>query len=122
MSYINIKIHGIPYGQDKVRGNKSALQKWTQEIINQTMYLFPIKNACLLKATFLLPPDKYPKDFPYGSDLDNLLKRFMDALENTIFSEARGVDSCVISINAIKTKVSSYEEAGVLLEILPVSI
>jgi len=76
----------------------------------------------VLKATFLLPPDKFPTDLPYGLDLDNLLKLFLDALNETIFSEAKGKDSCVISMTVMKTMVPSNKEAGVHLEILPVKL
>ena len=76
----------------------------------------------MLHVTFLLPPNKFPLDFPYGPDLDNLLKRLWDALGKTIFSEAQGRDSCVISVNAMKTRVRSEEEAGAIIEVLPVSL
>lgn len=75
-----------------------------------------------MKVTFLLPPDKFPKDFPYGPDLDNLLKRFMDALNETIFSETQGKDSCVVMLTVMKTRAASNQEAGAHLEILPVSV
>lgn len=74
----------------------------------------------MLKVTFLLPPDKYPADLPYGSDLDNLLKRFLDALNQTIFSMTIGKDSSVVSLTATKVKVPSSKEAGAYLEVLPV--
>jgi hypothetical protein len=48
-------------------------------------YLPRISEVCILKVTFLLPPDKYPKNLPYGPDLDNLLKRFLDLLNETVF-------------------------------------
>ena len=44
----------------------------------------------LANVTFLLPANKYPKDFPNGNDLDNPCKRLFDALSKTIFSDARG--------------------------------
>lgn len=119
MCLIKLKIKGVPYAQNKSQGNREACKKWSLDVIEQTKNELKVKDACNLKVTFLLPPDKYPADLPYGSDLDNLLKRFMDALEKTIFSEVQGGDSCVISINAIKTKVNSYEDAGALLEVLP---
>lgn len=75
-----------------------------------------------MKVTFLLPPNKFPSDFPHGPDLDNLLKRFMDALNDTVFSDTPGGDSCVVMLTVMKTKVSSDAEAGVHLEVLPVSV
>jgi Holliday junction resolvase RusA-like endonuclease len=122
MKHIHTKISGIPYGQRKVGGRINAPQQWTDQIIKQTKDLRKIKEACILKVTFLLPPDKFPTDFPYGPDLDNLLKRFMDALNETIFKNTQGGDSCVISLNIMKTRVESQEEAGAILEVLPVTI
>ncbi len=122
MQYITVKISGIPYGKDKHRGDTEAPERWSQAVKQQTVHLPKVKEACIMKVTFLLPSDKYPTDFPYGPDLDNLLKRFQDALNETIFSETQGKDSCVISMNVTKTKVMNREEAGVHLEILPVSV
>ena len=107
MTYICQKISGVPYGKRKRRGQVNAPEEWTRTIIEQTKDLPKIKEACVLKVTFLLPPNKFPTDFPYGSDLDNLLKRFLDALNETIFSETSGKDSCVVSLNVMKTRVES---------------
>lgn len=76
----------------------------------------------MLKVTFLLPPDKFPADYPFGPDLDNLLKRLLDGLNETIFSETPGRDSCVVLLHVMKTKVKSNEQAGVHFEVLPVSV
>jgi hypothetical protein len=91
--YINRTIKGIPYSKLKSRGNLDAPGKWSAEVVKQTSDLPKIKDACLMKETFLLPTDKYPRDMPYGPDLDNLLKRLLDALNQTIFSGAKGGDS-----------------------------
>jgi len=122
MSYINHKILGVPYSRLKSRGNKDGPKLWSKLIIKKTMDLPKIKEACALKVTFLLPANKYPTDFPYGPDLDNLLKRFLDGLNKTIFSETKGKDSCIVLLNVMKTKVKSDDEAGVHFEVLPVSI
>ncbi len=122
MKYICKKISGVPYGKDKARGRTNAPAQWSQAIRDQTKDIPPVEDACILKITFLLPPDKFPKDFPHGPDLDNLLKRFMDALNETIFEKTRGGDSCVISLDVMKTEVASEAEAGAMLEVLPVSI
>ncbi len=122
MKYICKKISGVPYSKSKAKGRVNAPAQWSQEIRDQTKELPPVKYACILKITFLLPPNKFPKDFPYGPDLDNLLKRFMDALNETIFKETPGGDSCVVSLNVMKTRVESEAEAGAMLEVLPVSI
>lgn len=120
--YINRTIKGIPYSKLKSRGNKEAPEKWSAEVVKQTSDLPKIKDACLMKVTFLLPSDKYPRDIPYGPDLDNLLKRLLDALNKTIFSEARGGDSCVISLTVMKTKAPSDAGSGAHIEIMPVKV
>jgi len=122
LSYINIKISGVPYSKLKSRGDHLAPERWDDAVRTQTMGLPRISEACILKVTFLLPPDKYPKNLPYGPDLDNLLKRFLDLLNGTVFCEASGCDSCIVSIHAMKTRVATVAEAGAHLEILPVSV
>ena len=121
MKNISLKISGIPYGKSKVRGNVGAPKDWSRAIIEQTKHLEIIKEPCFLDVTFHLPKSKYPKDLPHGSDLDNLLKRFFDALNETIFSEIEGRDSCIIELKAKKKLVNSDEEAGASLNILTVS-
>jgi len=122
MKHIYKKISGIPYGKFKTRGQKNALKDWTEDVIKQTQNLPKVREACILRVTFLLPPEKFPSDFPYGPDLDNLLKRFLDALNETIFENTPGGDSCVISLNVMKTKVDSSKEAGAILEGLPLTV
>jgi len=122
MQLMNCKINGVPYSQLKSKGNKKAAEDWTRTIIEQTKNLGRVQKACIMNVTFCLPPDKFPKDFPYGPDIDNLLKRLLDALEETIFMKESGGDSCIISINAAKTRVESKEEAGAYLQVIPVEI
>jgi hypothetical protein len=122
MPVISTTIRGIPYAQAKSRGDLNAPARWTAAVIAATEKLPTVTEASFLKVTFLLPADKFPRDFPYGPDLDNLLKRTMDALAKTVFRNAAGHDSCVIAVFAMKTKVASDEEAGMHLEILPVSL
>lgn len=50
-------------------------------------------------------------------DLDNLLKRFCDALKETVLRGVLGKDGCVVQIEASKIKVESKELAGAQLEI-----
>jgi hypothetical protein len=71
-----------------------------------------VSEACFLKVTFLLPANKFPSNFPYGPDLDNLLKRTLDALQQTVFRNAAGRDSCVIALFVMKTKIAVDDEAG----------
>ena len=114
--------HMKPFGKEKKRGNINAPKQWSEKVIEQTQSLPAVNAACIMKITFLLPPDKFPVDFPYGPDIDNLAKRFLDALNKTIFSDAKGSNSYVIELSLAKTKVESDKEAGVLLEILPVKL
>jgi len=122
MNYISKRIRGLPYGQLKARGNREAPRLWTEAIVDETRSLPKVSDACILKATLLLPPDKFPVDFPYGPDLDNLLKRLLDALNKTVFSETSGSDSCIVALSAMKTRATGTDEPGVDLEILPVSV
>ncbi len=122
MNYINHMIKGVPYGKEKSRGDTEAAERWSQQIREQSKNLPRVKDACVLKVTFLLPPDKFPTDYPYGPDLDNLLKRFLDTLNETVFSEAMGLDSCVVSMTVMKTKIASTDEPGVHFEVMPVAV
>jgi Holliday junction resolvase RusA-like endonuclease len=104
MNPITANISGVPYA-----------------VVDQTTHLPKLGGACLVDVTFRLPPDKYPTDHPHGMDLDNLLKRFFDALQKTVFSEVPGGDGCVIEVRARKVKVGSAREAGADLTITPVA-
>lgn len=57
---------------------------------------------------------------PFGTDLDNLLKRLLDALGQTVFPEAPGKDACVVSVDATKVVALNPSESGVDGEIIPV--
>lgn len=122
MNYLSVHIKGVPYCRYKTKGDTTGPKRWTEAIVAQTKSLPKVSEACVLRVTFLLPEDKFPKDFPYGPDLDNLLKRLLDGLGRTVFSETAGGDSCIISLSAMKTRVASEEKAGALVEILPVSV
>lgn len=122
MSYVNRLIKGVPYSRFKRRGKIEAPATWSETVVAQTRDLPKVKESCVLKVTFLLPEDKFPADFPYGPDLDNLLKRLLDALNRTIFSDTRGHDSCVVVLHVMKTKVNSQAEAGVHIEVLPINV
>jgi Holliday junction resolvase RusA-like endonuclease len=111
-------ISGVPYCHNKSRGVAHATTKWTQAVREQTRTLPKVLGPCLLRVTFRLPPDKFPSDHPYGSDLDNLLKRFFDALNATIFSDVPGKDGCVVSLEVTKTRVAGYAESGADLEVI----
>src|SRR5262245_28868092 len=101
-----LRIKGVPYAQAKVTGNVAGCAEWTKAIEDQTRAHPKILGPCLLRVTFRLPPDKFPPDNPYGNDLDNLLKRFCDALGKTVFAKAPGRDGCVVALEASKVKVA----------------
>jgi len=122
MTYICQKIKGVPYSKHKGRRRVNAPAEWKQTIIDQTKDLPKVKEACAVNITFLLPANKFPLDFPYGPVLDNLLKGFLNVLNETIFSEAPGKASCIVSLNVMKGKIGSESEPGAFLEVLPVSI
>jgi Holliday junction resolvase RusA-like endonuclease len=69
-------------------------------------------------VTFKLSKEKFHDANPYGTDLDNLLKRFFDALGRTVFSDAPGKDACIVAIEAAKTLVLNPSESGVDGEII----
>jgi Holliday junction resolvase RusA-like endonuclease len=120
----NIKGHvvGTPFSRNKVRGNIEGLSKWSSLVVEQTQNLEKIYGPCKLCVTFRLPPSKRPKDHPFGNDLDNLLKRFCDALGKTILSEAPGKDGAIIDMEAKKIFVLSDKESGALFEIMELEI
>ena len=122
MPVITATIRGVPYAKAKSRGDLHAPERWTKAVVEQTRDLPVVTEACFLKLTFFLPSDKFPRDFPYGPDLDNLLKRTLDALQTTVFRDARGHDSCVVALSAMKAKVEDLADAGAHLEILPVKL
>ena len=118
MFSIKGSVLGVPYGQDKARGDLQALGKWTEAIKQQTADLPMVKSACVLRVTFRLPPDKFPADCPFGNDLDNLLKRFCDAMNETVFQDAPGHDSCIVALEAAKGKARPGEASGADFEII----
>jgi len=69
-------------------------------------------GPCELDVEFVLPADKFPRDFPYGMDLDNLLKRLLDALGKTVLQDAPGGDSAIVRLSARKHPASPTEEPG----------
>jgi hypothetical protein len=98
-------ILGIPYAPKKSRGNLSAPKKWTEAVKECTIDLPKITEACLLRITYMLPRSHVPSNYPFGTDLDNLNKRFLDGLNQTVFSAAPGKDSCVVIMETTKVIV-----------------
>ena len=106
-------IEGIPYPKDKPRGDTKAAKMWTQVVIDATRGIPKVRGRVSLNLKFVLPEDKYPKDHPYGPDLDNLLKRFFDALCDTILSEVEGKDGAIVRLTVSKRQARKNELTGV---------
>jgi len=111
-------ISGVPYAQQKVRGNIVGCAAWTEAVITATKDLPRLHGPCRVRVTFRLPAIMFPTDYPHGTDIDNLLKRFFDALNVTVFSEVLGRDSCVVAVEAVKVRVTDGR-TGADLEIIP---
>ena len=112
-------IRGVPYAQSKTKGRLRAPETWTATVREQTTGLPTVKGPCELLVEFVLPADKFPPDFPYGMDLDNLLKRLLDALEDTVLKDVQGGDSAIVVLQACKRPVRPEEEPGARVILRP---
>jgi Holliday junction resolvase RusA-like endonuclease len=111
-SEIAVFVRGIPYARSKTKGRLDAPRVWTAAVVDQTKGLPRLLGPCELDVEFILPADKFPMDLPYGMDLDNLLKRLLDALGETILREVAGGDSAIIRLSARKRPAGPTEEPG----------
>jgi Holliday junction resolvase RusA-like endonuclease len=117
-----IRVRGIPYPQTKTTGNVKGCTDWSEKIVEKTAGLKKITGPCLLRVTFKLPHGKFNESNPFGADIDNLVKRLLDALSRTVFSDAPGRDACVVSLDATKVLALDSSEAGVDGEIIPIGV
>jgi Holliday junction resolvase RusA-like endonuclease len=117
-----IRVRGVPYPQTKATGNVEGRRVWSQAIVDATRNLRKVKGPVLVRVTFKLSREKFHDANPYGTDLDNLLKRFFDALSSTVFSDAPGRDACVVAIEAAKVLVQNPSESGVDGEIIEMAL
>jgi len=115
-----IRIRGVPYPQGTSPRNTEARLRWTEAVVERTKGLPKVTGPCLLRVTFRLPENKFHDKNPFGTDIDNLLKRFLDALSKTVFLDAPGKDACVVSLEATKVIVVNPNEAGVDGEIVQI--
>lgn len=113
-----IRVRGVPYPQVKATGNVEGRKVWSNAIVESTRHLRKISGPVLVRVTFKLTREKFHDANPYGTDLDNLLKRFFDALSKTVFSDAPGKDACIVAIEAAKVLVHNPSESGVDGEII----
>jgi hypothetical protein len=119
MQYIRCKIDGSPAVRRSNRSGPEA--EWGETVRAATAHLPAADGPCLLRLTFFLPDNKYYGN-PYGADLDNLLKPFLDGLGRTIFSTIAGGDGCVLSLEATKLRATVAEPPGVLIEVIPFQV
>ena len=108
----DIFVEGTPYPRHKVRGDLEGPERWSAAIRRQTEHLAALSGPCRLEVEFVLPVDRFPKDHPYGTDLDNLLKRLLDALKGTVLGRAPGTDAAVVELRASKTPAGPGEKTG----------
>ena len=109
---IDLFIEGTPYSQRKPRGDIEAPNRWTETVKKATKKLPRVKGPCYMIVVFVLPQDKYPSDYPHGPDLDNLMKRLLDALNDTVFSKVKGKDGSVVQLVVSKRKAMQNERIG----------
>ena len=109
---VDLFIEGIPYGQRKPRGDIEAPDRWTEAVKQATKNLPRVKDRCYMIVVFVLHEDTCPPDYPDGSDLDNLMKRLLDALNDTVFSEVKGKDGSVVQLVVSKRKAIQNEPTG----------
>lgn len=105
-------VEGMPYPWHKVRGDVEGPERWTEAIRQQTQHLPAVSGPCRLEVEFVLPPDRFPPDHKYGTDLDNLLKRLLDALKATVLGAAPGTDGAVVELRASKAPARPGEKSG----------
>jgi Holliday junction resolvase RusA-like endonuclease len=110
-------IRGTPYSRNKSRGRIAGAKEWSATVQEQTRRLRPVKGPCALDVVFVLPPDRFPEDHPHGNDLDNLLKRLLDALGETVLREAPGKDGAILEVTARKRKALVHEPTGARIRI-----
>jgi len=113
-----VRVRGVPYPHLKATGNVEGRKVWTEAIVKNTANLRKVTGPCLVRVTFKLTKEKFHDANPFGTDLDNLLKRFFDALSQTVFSDALGKDACVVAVEAAKVLVQNPSESGVDGEII----
>ena len=120
MNHISGFIEGTPLSRNRSGARKPGLQGWIEQVAKQTGALQQVENACILRVTFFLADEAYRTAPPYGPDLDNLLKPFLDALKKTVLQSQE--DAGIISIQATKARAGPGQRPGALLEIFPIIV
>ena len=109
---MDLFIEGIPYPKNKPTGDKEAAKKWSEAVKEQTETLQKVEGRCSMRVEFVLHKHSYLPDCPDGPDLDNLMKRLLDALNHTVFSEVAGKDGSVVQLVVSKRKAMQNEPTG----------
>ena len=104
---VDIFVEGTPYPRHKVRGDIEAPDRWSAAIRQQTEKLPAVSGPCRLEVDFILPGDRFPGDHPFGTDLDNLLGRLLNALNETVLANAPGKDGAIVELRACKVPAGS---------------
>jgi len=118
---VSLFLQGTPYPRNKSRGRVEAAAEWSASVVTQTAGLELVRGPCRLEVTFVLPRDRFPEDHPHGTDLDNLLKRLLDALGKTVLREAPGKDGAITELRAKKRMVREGEITGARIRITELS-
>ncbi len=110
-------IGGIAYPKP-VSGNRAIeAEKWSKKLVENTINFRKVDGPCSLKVVFYLPPDRFEIGSPYGTDIDNLVKRLLDALNETVLSDVPGKDGCIMNIEAEKSVALKPSQLGVDIKI-----
>jgi Holliday junction resolvase RusA-like endonuclease len=111
-------VNHIPFAKPYRGKRPQDAKSYDRAVYSATKGWPKVTNACQLKVSFILPPNKFSDTNFLGPDLDNLLKRLLDDLKKTVFASPAD-DSFVVSLEVTKTKVSKSKAAGVHIEIVP---
>jgi Holliday junction resolvase RusA-like endonuclease len=113
---LSTHIWGEPFCKPYRGRRPTAVAKWESNIAEATADWPLILGPCRLGVTFFLPLDKYAAPGSMGPDLDNLLKRLLDALKTTVFRPPSD-DSYVVELRAAKFQAGTMADAGLHLRI-----
>lgn len=119
-SSIMMKLSRFIEGNPLSPNGGAGLQAWKNRVIEQTHDLEKVQQACKLRVAFRLSDEAYRTAPPFGPDLDNLLKPFLDALKVTVLQPCE--DACIVSLEASKSPAGLDSKPGALLEIEAIGV
>jgi|SRR2546421_10854165 len=109
---VEVFVEGTPYPWHKVSGDIEGPGRWSAAIRQQTDRLPALSGPCRLEVEFILPSDRFLGTNRYGTDLDNLLKRLLDALKSTVLRTAPGLDGAIVELRASKVPAGTDNKTG----------